>query len=173
MDDLTFYKGWALLTAQPYAAFLAYDDVKMQLQEGMFKRATASYDGQLWLRVVEHWIMHETEWPKLPEILALLKSKLPAKTYQLTAPPAPEGYLPRQIYQREGKLAGLTIHEAAIALIPEWLKTAQKGDPDYQRAQDFLRRAQEARKNQTETGVGREMTCEGMSRIGSEWDRGL
>lgn len=142
MDDLHFYKGWALLTAQPYAAFLGYDETKMSLQEGMFKRAVAQYDGALWCRVVEHWIMKETEWPKLPELLALMKSKLPAKQYQLTAPPAPENYLPRQIYQYT-KTHDVSIFDAALLLIPEWLKTAEKGDPDYQRAQDMLRRAKE------------------------------
>lgn len=141
MTELEFYQGWALLCAQEYARHFAFDETKYELQTGLYKRALIEHDSAAYKKAVEWWILRQSTFPLLPELLDLVRQSTPkpqpTTSRQLTH--QDDGDTPwREVVQAWIRGEG-SIRSVASRIVPDWI-TQHPEDFDSKRQWDVWKR---------------------------------
>lgn len=84
MTDSDFAKGWAVLLAQPYAREYVLDEKRCKVQMHLYRSKFISADPAAWLMAIDYWVSHESKWPLIPDLKALVNR------YELRNVPNPE-----------------------------------------------------------------------------------
>ena len=147
MTKEEFYRGWALLVAQPWGRTYRGKEAEATIQVELYFKHVNRANPIVWQAVCEAHAQGD-HWPGLSELKTSLQANggyQQVGQKQLEGPmgfawdEAPWPLKATWTYQKEHDCG---LREAALAVIPVWLKE-NLGHEDYHHAQRFLKQAQE------------------------------
>jgi len=137
--------GWILLTSQPWGRFYRGSDVETTIQVELYYKHVDRANPVIWQAVCEHHAQGD-HWPSLSELKASLvnnggyfKADTIALPKHLRYEESPWPLRACFTYQEQH---GGTLKEAALAVLPVWIKDNAHHE-DYADAAQFLEKAKQ------------------------------
>lgn len=140
-----FVKGWMFLTSQPWGRQYRSDQPEAKIQIELYFKAFRFVNPYIWEAVCEAHASGE-RWPSITELKNACNATAGFKTEQpkfghskIEWSEAPE---PIALVMDHANKKGITIREAALAILPGWVKRNLSHE-DAERAANFIERAKE------------------------------
>ena len=151
MDRLEFYKGWLLLTSQPWGKAYRVQDHSLpgteptpgEVQQEFYYQRLSYANAFVWEAICANYAQGN-HWPSIEELKLTITHNSPEpKKAQLTlkSPQWNEAPEPLALVMQYAKQHAKTIKEATLAVLPGWLNE-HPSHAEYADARLFLESAQ-------------------------------